>query len=42
MFHVGVSYQDFFKALGFLWLAPRVFRVSLGCTKESGCHLVIL
>ena len=44
-FHVGVSYQDIFKALSFLWVAPRVFRVSLGIhthTKESGCHLVIL
>ena len=28
-FHVGVSYQDIFKALSFLWVAPRVFRVSL-------------
>ena len=26
-FHVGVSYQDIFKALSFLWVAPRVFRV---------------
>jgi hypothetical protein len=34
VFHVGVSYQDFFKALGFLWLAPRVFRVSLGMHKR--------
>ena len=34
MFHVGVSYQDFFKALRFLWLAPRVFRVSLGMHKR--------
>ena len=24
-----VSYQDIFKALSFLWVAPRVFRVSL-------------
>ena len=42
-FHVGVSYQDVFKALSFLWVAPRVFRVSLRIhTQESGCHLVIL
>ena len=34
MFHVGVSYQDFFKALRFLWLASRVFRVSLGMHKR--------
>ena len=34
VFHVGISYKDFFKALGFLWLAPRVFRVSLGMHKR--------
>ena len=37
-FHVGVSYQDIFKALSFLWVAPRVFRVSLRIhTQESVC-----